>query len=181
MSVRYARPDASEMMFHVFRRSLHPELFAIHAETRIVRDRFTAWIRICDTGHWISFAAKGETICELMASRGQMLPQRRRFLQKRLRGSRDEFIQFDNGIGYHVCYQLEQLDPEVFLNVHDELLGDFRRATLAHQFPCANRLAPCPVSLIRTDVWERSLLVHTYHTFPENCAIAKTQSLFEIA
>jgi hypothetical protein len=33
---------------------------------------------------------------------------------------------------------------------------------------------------VQTDVWTHSLLIHAFHTFPEDCAIVKTQSLFEL-
>jgi len=180
MSVRYARPNVSELMFHVYRRSVHPELFAIHAEAIINRDDYQAVVRICETGHWVSFSCKNETICEIAASGAQLLPQRRHAFEKRLRGNQDEFIRFDSGIGYHVCWQLERLDSEVFLNMHDELRLDCRRATVSYQFPGSGRFAPKPLSLIRTDAWPGGLLVHTYHTFPGNNAIVKTQSLFEV-
>jgi hypothetical protein len=50
---------------------------------------------------------------------------------------------------------------------------------LAHRFGSKSRLAPAPLSFIQTDEGPRSLFVHTFHTFPDNCAVVKTQSLFE--
>jgi hypothetical protein len=67
----------------------------------------------------------------------------------------------------------------VFLNLHEELSIDCGRADLAYRFPPANRLAPEALSLIRTEVCPRSLLIHAFHTFPESAAVVKTQSLFE--
>jgi hypothetical protein len=75
---------------------------------------------------------------------------------------------------------VEVLDREVYLRFHEELLSDCDRAALALRFPAGNRLAPGPLSLIQTDSSADSLLVHAFHTFPENCAIVKTQTLFEI-
>ena len=181
MSVRYARPDVSDLMLHVLRRSVHPELFTIHAERRIVQDDFSAMVRICDTGHWVSFQANGETITELTATREHLLPQRKRFLEKRLRGSREEFLQFDPGFSYQVCYQLEQLAPDVFLSVHEELILDCPKATVAHEFPPSSRFGPNALSVVRTEAWSRGLLVYAYHTFPQSCSIVKTQSLFEMS
>ena len=68
----------------------------------------------------------------------------------------------------------------MFLNYHEELIVDCGRADLSHRFPSANRLAPGPISLIRTEADARSLLVHAFHTFPDCCAVVKTQSLFEL-
>ena len=180
MAVSFARPDVSDLVFHLYGRSLHPELFEVFAESQIDQDDYSAVIQICKAGHVVSFRTHGQTISEVTTTRVQPLPQRKRFLEKRLRGSRDEFVSFDFGVGYHVSYQLEQLDPEVFLNFHEELLIDCGRAPVAHRFPGGNRLAPSPLSFIQTDVWPHSLLIHAFHTFPENCAVVKTQSLFEM-
>jgi hypothetical protein len=35
--------------------------------------------------------------------------------------------------------------------------------------------------VIRTEVSRESILVYAFHTFPEHCAIVKTQSLFELS
>ncbi len=167
-------------MFHLFGRSIHPELFDIYAETEINQDNYSAILRICDSGHMISFNGNGQTITELTAARKHPLPQKKRFLEKKLRGCRDESIRMDNGVSYQVSYQLEQLDPQVFLNIHEEFLADCERADVAHRFPGGNRLAPCPISLIRTDLWPTSMLIHAFHTFPEDCVVVKTQSLIEL-
>ncbi len=180
MNVGFARPDVSDLVFHLFDRTLHPELFEVYAAAEVVQDDYAATMQICNAGHLISFRAKGQTITEVTTTRQHPLPQRKRYLQKRLRGCRDETVQFESGTVYHVSYQLEQLDPEVFLNFHEELLIDCNRAKVSHQFPGGNRLAPHPLSFIQTDIWPHSLLIHTFHTFPENCAVVKTQSLFEL-
>ena len=180
MTVAFARPDVSDLMFRLYGRSIHPELFTTYAESKIEQNDYVASIRVCDAGHVISFCSRGQTISEITAARKHPLPQKKRYIEKKLRGSRDASITFDCGLQYHVSYQLEQLDPEVFLNFHEELLIDCNRAEVAHRFPGGNRLSPCPLSFIQTDVGPNSLLIHAYHTFPENCAVVKTQSLFEV-
>ena len=42
-----------------------------------------------------------------------------------------------------------------------------------------HRLAVAPLSHIAVEARARSLLIHAFHTFPDDCAIVKTQSLFE--
>jgi len=167
-------------MLHVYGRSVHPELFRVFAETEVGQDAFLAAIRICDAGHTIDFRYDGHTITELTASRDQLLPQKKRFLEKSVQGCRDESMQFEGGLQYSLSYQLERLDPTVFVNFHEELLSDCRRAAVAYRFPAESRLSPEPLSLLRTQVDGHSLLVHAYHTFPESCAVLKTQSLFEL-
>ena len=180
MTVGFARPDVADLMFHLYGRSIHPELLITYAESEIEQDDYTASIRVCDAGHVISFCSRGQTVSEITSTRQHPLPQKKRYLEKKLRGSRDAAVSFDCGLQYHVSYQLEQLKSEIFLNFHQELLIDCSRAAVAHRFPGGNRLSPCPLSFIQTDVWPNSLLIHTFHTFPENCAVVKTQSLFEV-
>lgn len=180
MQVGYARPSVSNLVFHAYGRTVHPELFQVHAKMQVCQEAYGAEISICDAGHTVAFEFDGNIITEVTATTEQSLPCRKRFLDKRLRGCRDESFRFGNGLRYHVSYQLEQLDPEVFLEIHEELLLDCNTADVAHIFPSGNRLAPGPLSLIRADAGIRSLLIHAFHTFPESNAVVKTQSLFEM-
>ena len=104
------------------------------------RTAYAAGIRICDAGHIIAFRYDDHTVTEVTASRDQLLPQKKRCLEKSLRGCRDESMRFDGGLRYCVSYQLERLDPGVFLNFHEELLSDCKRSTIAHRFPVESRL-----------------------------------------
>lgn len=180
MSVGFARPSSSNLVFQLYGRSVHPELLQVFAQAEITQCAYVATIRICDAGHTISFRHDHATVTEVTATRQQSLPQKKRFLDKRLRGSRDESFRFDGGVNYNASYQLERLDSAVFLNFHEELLFDCRRAALFHRFPSSSRLMPEPLSLVRTEVESNSLLVHAFHTFPESNVVVKTQSLFEI-
>lgn len=179
MSVGFARPDISQMVFRVYGRSIHPELFHVYAETRAWQNAYTACIRICEAGHAVEVRTGDRVITEITSTRMQMLPQQNRMLERRLCGQHDESIKFSGGLRYQASYQLEQLDHEVFLNFNEELLQDCRKAEISHRFPPASRLAPGPISLIRINAETDSLLIHAYHTFPDSNAIIKTQSLFE--
>lgn len=179
MTVAFARPDVASLMFHVFDRSIHPELVEVHAGSRITHGRYGAAIQICNAGHVVTFRAGQHTITEVAAPNHQLLPLQNRRVGQRLRGCRDEFLNFKFGVQYHVSFQVERLDREVFLEYHDELQRDCQRAEVAYRFPAGNRLSPAPLSLLVTDCWPNSLLIHSFHTFPDNCAVVKTQSLFE--
>lgn len=180
MAVQVARPDVSDMVFLVFDRSVHPELFSAVKSQSIEHADFTAKISICPSGHVIEFQPGRFPITEIATTRQQSLPNHKRSCSRRLVGQRDQMLEFDSGVRYHGCYQLERLDPEIFLNVHEELTLDIRKASLGHAFESSSRFAPAPISVLHTDVTSSGLLVHTYHTFPENCAVVKTQSLFEL-
>ena len=179
MSLSSVRPDARELVFHLFARSVHPELLDVRAEAEIWQDNYAVSLKLCDAGHVVSLRIRGETVTEVTSAREHPLPQTCQLLEERIRGSQQGSIDFDNGVKYHASYQLEQLYPEVFLNVHQELIRDSRSAAVAFTFPTVGRFDPAPLSLITTDSWSDSLLVNAFHTFPENGAVVKTQSLFE--
>ena len=180
MSVSFTRASIAELAFFIFDRSVHPELFQIFATTEFGFADYSAQLQICEAGHTVSLRHAGQTMTEVVATREPFLPQHRRVLERKIRDSRDETHRFANGVRYQASFQLERLDPEVFQNLHDELALDCNRADLACQFPPGHRLAPSPLSLIRTDATATSLLVHAFHTFPDSTAVVKTQSLFEL-
>lgn len=180
MAVQVARPDVSDMVFLVFDRSVHPELFVTVKAQLIEHADFVAKVSICPAGHVIEFQSGRFPLTEVATTRQQSLPNHKRSCSRRLVGQRDQTIEFESGVRYHGCYQLEKLDSEIFTNVHEELTLDIPKASLGHAFQSASRFAPAPISVIQTDVTASALLVHTYHTFPENCAVVKTQSLFEL-
>lgn len=180
MNVSLARPDVADLVFHLYGRSVHPELLHVVSETELWQDRYTAAVRICDAGHVVVFQWAGQTATEVTGTRQQPFPHRKRLLERRLQGQRHESFRFDGGLQYHASYQVEQLDPEVFLSYHEELLADARRSSVFHRFAATSRLAPEPLSLIRAESDARSLLIHAFHTFPNHCTVVKTQSLFEL-
>ncbi|RPI89999.1 MAG: DUF2617 family protein [Planctomycetaceae bacterium] len=180
MPVHLARPDVGTLVFRLFGRPVHPELVSVCARNSIRHAKWQGDLAICHAGHMITFHHRQGMLCEIATNNETPLPKGCQVISRRLRGCRNESVEHDAGILYHVSYQVEHLEPEVFLNLHEELMIDSARAYVAHQFPSSSRLAPCALSLIQTEVRSNSLLVHAFHTFPDNCAVVKTQSLFEI-
>jgi hypothetical protein len=181
MKLRLARPDVAHLMFRVFDRSVHPELISACASSAIEQPNYSVVLRICDAGHAVTFKHQADTLCEITSTAQHPLPQQKQIYSRRLRGHRQETINLAGGhVLYHVSFQLERLDPDVFMHYHEELLNDSRRSLVAHQFRSTNRFAPPPLSFLHAEQQQRSLLIHAFHTFPGNCAVVKTQSLFEI-
>jgi len=180
MSVSFARPDVSELTFQVFGRSVHPELTTVFARREFRHAAYTAELLICEAGHMVGFRSHDSTVTEIATTGDHPLPRRLRSFRQRLNGNRHRSVRFAHGVLYEVSFHVERLDPEVYLNFHHELLIDSGRVELAHSFPASTRFSPKPLSLIRADAQQDSLLVHTYHTFPENSAVVKSQSLFEL-
>lgn len=180
MNVGFVRPDVSELNLALFGRSVHPELFVIHERRIVAQQGFVAQIAISSAGHVLQFHTAKQVLCEVVAPREQPLPHRQRLFDKKLRGCRDESLCLPGGVGYQLSFQVERLDPEIYLRLHEEFSTDCGKATLGHMFTPVNRLAPAAISYLQVDLFPRSLLVHAFHTFPENCAVLKTQTLIEL-
>ncbi|MBV8228586.1 MAG: hypothetical protein JO329_01260, partial [Planctomycetaceae bacterium] len=60
-----------------------------------------------------------------------------------------------------------------------EMTLDASRGRLFHCFTPVNRMASAPISHLLIDAGIKSLSIHTFHSFPDERAILRTQSLFE--
>ena len=179
MSVSCVRPNLSELVFLLYSRPLHPELFDVFREQQIHRDDYHATIRITETCHLVSWQHEDLCLTEVVTTRDNSLPQKRRLLSCRLRGDRTETVQCVPSATYQMSFTVERLEREIFARIHDELESDAPARGLYHNFRPHHRLARSPLSHIAIEARARSLLVHTFHTFPDECAIVKSQSLFE--
>ena len=155
MSVSFARPDISQMVFRVYGRSIHPELMRVYAETRAWQDAYSATIRICEAGHSVEVRFGNEVITEITSTKMQPLPQQKRLLERRLSGQHDDAITFSGGVRYQVSYQLEQLDHEVFMNFNEELVLDCSKAARELQW---HPVWGAETTIARTARWYRDFL-----------------------
>jgi hypothetical protein len=180
MNVGFIRPKISELVFQLFGRPLHPELFEVFAARNICRDEYQATIQITDSSHTITWQSREICLTEVTSSVEHPLPQRRLLLLHPLRGERSDRVQCASGIVYQASFQVERLSAAVFWHVHEELAQEGARRGLLFQFRTSNRITLGPLSYINFEPCARSLSVQSFHTFPEDCAVVKTQSLFEL-
>src|SRR3954466_8349292 len=132
MGVHFLRPPVRDLVFHLYGRSLHPELFDILAVRKIRREDYELTVRITRTGHVISWENPDVYLTEVTASADQLLPERRRLLHYRLRSEHNARLACAHGVHYQVSFQVEVLPPEIFLHVHDEILADGGKRGLLH-------------------------------------------------
>jgi hypothetical protein len=77
-------------------------------------------------------------------------------------------------------FQLEPTQPEIFWAFQEQLADEGRRHGLLHRFDFSGRMALGALSYINLEARDRSLLIQAFHTFPDDYAIVKSQSLFEL-
>ena len=175
-----ARPKVTALVFQLYGRSLHPELFETHATRTIERGRYSAIVSITSAGHLVTWRRDGLTLTEVAADANQPLPHKRRLLSYRLSGEQSDRLECRGGPCYQMSFQLERVTPEEFWAFQGELAAGGIKHGLLHQFGSSGRLATGALSWIDIETRARGLSVQAFHTFPDDLAIVKSQSLFEV-
>jgi hypothetical protein len=179
MGVDFLRPAVGNLVFQLYGRPLHPELFDILAVRKIQREDYELTVRITRTGHVISWENADVHLTEVAAAAEQELPERRRLLHYKLRNEHSGRMMCAHGIHYEMSFQVEVLAPEIFLHIHDEILADGSKRGLLHNFPSHNRLSVAPLGFITAEAGRGRLFLSSFHTFPTENTVVKTQSLIE--
>jgi hypothetical protein len=174
------RPKVAELTFQLYGRPLHPELFQIYRSRRVERGVYQAKIDITSGGHVITWRSGNLTLTEVAAAAQNPLPKTRRLLSHRLKGEHHDLHRC-RCASYQMGFQLETAEPDIFWAFQQDLLLDAQRSGLLYRFDGGGRMALGAISYIQVETRDRSLLVQAFHTFPEDLAIVKTQSLFELA
>jgi hypothetical protein len=179
MGVSFGRSHVTDLTFQVFSRAIHPDWFAVRQHQRITQEGWEADIRIIEGGHAIAFRSGPVRLSEVLAGPETQLPEPGLLFHAPLRRARSTSLEPGGLISYQACYEVERVDPEVFAHLSDEMTLDASRGRLFHQFTPSNRMAAAPISHILIESRVRGLSVHAFHSFPDERAIVRTQSLFE--
>src|SRR5262249_27114820 len=118
-------------------------------------------------------------LTEVAAAVEEPLPEKRRLLSHRLRGEHSATVRCAHGIHYQMSFQVEVLPQEIFLHVHDEILADGSKRGLLHNFQPNHRLAVAPLGYVAAETRAGCLFLTTFHTFPNENTVVKSQSLIE--
>ena len=69
---------------------------------------------------------------------------------------------------------------EPFAHLHEELAAEGARKGLVFHCKEGNRIGLSPLGVVIAEALPRCLSVRAFHTFPDELAVLKTQSLFEL-
>jgi hypothetical protein len=179
MGVSFGRSRVADLAFQVFSRSVHPDWFANRQHLRVTRAGWEADIRIIEGGHAVVFRAGAVRLSEILAGPDTPLPEPGLLFHSAIRHERTTTLRPNPTIEYQTCFEVEHVDPEVFAHLNDEMTLDTDRGRLFHRFTPINRMAPAPITHMHYEARQKGLILHTFHSFPEESAIVRTQSLFE--
>jgi hypothetical protein len=179
MAVSSGRAPVANTAFQVFAKAIHPDWFAVRGHRRLTQDAWEADVRIIEGGHAILFRSGTVRLTEVLAGPETILPEPGLLFQSTLKRERSANLQPSGVVEYQTCFEVERVDSAVFAHLCDEMTLDATRGRLFHRFAPSNRLAPAPISLIHVEARTRGLSVLAFHSFPDERAIVRTQSLFE--
>ncbi len=180
MGVGFGRSSIADLTFQVFNRSLHPEWFATREFRRVEQKRWAADVRIVEGGHAVAFSCGSVRLTEVLCGPETVLPEPGRLFHSHLRRERSAILRPDGTIEYQSCLEVERVDIEVFLHLCEEIALSASENRLFRRFPASNRLAPPPISHVQLSARGGDLSIQCFHSFPNECAIVRTQSLFEL-
>ena len=171
----------SSLRFYLYNRPLHPELFDIYHDRNIVKNGYEAQIWVTGCTHVIGFYRDRASIVEVTADAEAELPARGLLLETPFRGEKAHERKRAEGINYMVNYQVETMSPAVYSKTHHELARQGSRRGLFVPFPKWMSRSLTPFTYIDYEAKPNELHVFTFHAFPEDLTLIKTQSLFELS
>jgi len=83
-------------------------------------------------------------------------------------------------VNYHVEFSLEPVERETFWTYQKALTQAGTQDGLLHCFESSGRFGLGALSYINLESRDRSLKVQAFHTFPDDYAIVKSQSVFSL-
>ncbi len=179
MGSSLGRSRIADLAFRVFGRAVHPDWYATRAFRRVALDSWSADVRIIGGGHAVTWRAGDVRLTEILGGSSDPVPESGLLLESPVRHEQNATFEPGAGVLYQTSFEAERLDPEVFAHLCDEMTLDSARDRLFHRSSQGNRMAPSAISHVAFESRAKGLLVHTFHSFPADLAIVRTQSLFE--
>lgn len=179
MKVSFVRPRVADLYFSVFTRTLHPELFEVLATRRVSRGHRQLTVHITPSGHALTWICGSAQVTETITTTQLELPDFGRKIHSRLGDERRGRCTLEHGPRYQFSAHVEVLPPEVFLHHHEELRQEGESKGILYHFCTHNRLVLSPLGVVIAEALPEALSITAFHTFPDECAILKTQSLIE--
>lgn len=159
---------------------MHPELYVVHKSLDIDRGGYKARVEITNSGHIITWRFRGLTLTEVCTIASGPLPRMRQLFRHNLNGSRTDRVRCRYGVTYETNFHLESVAPHIIQDYRDQLPLEGPCQGLLHAFDSSNRISQGAVSYIYPESRSRTLRIQALHTFPDDCAIVRSESLFTL-
>jgi len=169
-----------ELLFCLYQRPIHPELFKIYKAKRIEQARYQAEIWVVGLAHVVIIQSGHQILTELITEDNELLPKAGIATSFRFRGERDHAQSFNDGLKYILSTQVERMTPQLFPATHRDYVHYAQNRGLFVSFDDWAHDGQAPFSFVDFDARDHELHIHAFHAFPEELTLLKTQSIFEV-
>jgi hypothetical protein len=168
-----------ELMFSLFQRPLHPELFQIYASRTLNTDKYEATIWVTGCTHVVSVFSGDICVTEVVSSPGQMLPSRGLIERFQFRGPRTHKCSLSKGVSYMTDFQVEKMSANLYRQSYIDLECFARNRGIFVKFPELEVDKMQPFCYVDYEARQTELHIHTFTAYPDQVTMIKTQSLFD--
>ena len=182
MSNRTKQRRASGLTLMLYQRTLHPELFKLHATDQVSRRMYDADVWLVDGGHVVTFVAGKNILTEVIVNAAPALTDRGLIQTIPCRGERYHEMTQGN-IKYMISTQEEQLTQTLYDASRAEIkqYAQKRELMMADVPLSADGQSGGFLSVLDIERRSHELLVQSFHLFDDNLMVMKTQGIFEVA
>lgn len=162
----------------VYRRPLHPELFAIkdRLQIRHMEYEFEGWVM--PGSHMMRFVHNDSRAIELITAEDTQFPPRGLVTDVPCAGERDFEHEFGDGLKYVSTIQTEQLPEALYRDTYDELVA-FGRENDALMFEWRDAEAGRCASILDVQRFRREVHAQSYHMIANGGIVLRSQAIFE--
>jgi Protein of unknown function DUF2617 len=180
MSNRTKQRRSGGLTLLLYQRTLHPELFKIHATEQVSRRAYEADIWLVEGGHVIGFTAGKTTLAEVIVTGQNQLPDRGLIQSIPCRGEKYHETTIGGNIKYLISTQEEQLSQTLYDATKNEISSYATKRELMMAEVPATGDAPAWLSVLDIERRSHELLVQSFHLFDESQMVIKTQAIIEV-
>ncbi|MDA7950755.1 MAG: DUF2617 family protein [Pirellulaceae bacterium] len=174
------RPKVSKLIYRIYNRSIHPELFETLGQRTIKRANYTVDVGITSAGHFVQWKSKNKILTEVSSLNTQPLPVTHCLAAHSWGGRISRNAHYRLGDTYTADCHLEVIDPIIFWSLQCELIQDSHTEGMFHSFLSGSRADLGAISYIHVDSRSHSIFVQAFHTFPDDNVIVKSESSFSV-
>ena len=174
------RPKIAELKFNVFGRMIHPELFSAFASREFERTNYTLKIHITSDGHLLRFDTKHLTLTEICAGVHHPLPSGQLLISEPIDKSSTKRNLLHGQIEYESEFEFEGVSPKTFITIQKQLDEQKPCEGLVQKFDASGRIPFGAVSYINVQSFASHALIRSFHTFPDTCAVMKSNTLIRV-
>ena len=180
MPNRTKQRRAGGLTLLLYHRPLHPELFKILGNEKVVRRAYEADIWLVEGGHVISFTAGKTTMAEVIVTNPTQLNDRGLIQTIPCRGERYHETTIGGNVRYMISTQEEQLTQTLYDATKHEIANYAgKRELMTAEIPSKDETG-ATLSVLDIERRSHELLVQSFHLFDENQMVIKTQAIFEV-